>query len=99
MAFEQNINDLQEKNTQLQQTIVALAKGKEDLKALILKDKKKKPKKPTGLVNMGRRLRGPVRRASKLVTSSKEGDNQEREKREENFSPKEYDDESDYNEE
>ena len=79
--------------------IVALAKGKKDLKALILKDKKKKPKKPTGVVNLGRRIRGPVRRASELVISSKGRDNREGETREEDLSPRESDSESDYNEE
>ena len=78
---------------------MALAKGQEDLKALILKDKKKKPKKPAGVVNLGGRIRGPVRRASELVTSSKERDNQEEETREEDSSSKESDDESDYDEE
>ena len=79
--------------------IMALAKGQKDLKALILKDKRKKPKKPTGLVNLGRRIRGLVQRASELVTSSKEGDNQEEETREEDSSPKECDDEFDYDQE
>ena len=96
MALEQNIKDLQAQNAQFQQMIVALAKGQEDLKALILKDKRKKP---TGLVNLGRRIKGPARRASELVDSSKEGNNQEEETREEDSSPKEYDDESDYDEE
>ena len=67
---------------------MALAKGQEDMKALILRDKKKKPKKPAGVVNLGRRIRGPVRRASELATSSKEGDTQEGETREEDSSPK-----------
>ena len=37
--------------------IVALAKGKKDLKALILKDRKKKAKKTDGVLNLGRRFR------------------------------------------
>ena len=61
MALEQNIKDLQAQNAQFQQMIVALDKGKDDLKAIILKDKEKKPKKPIGVVNLGRRIRGPVR--------------------------------------
>ena len=99
MALEQNIKDLQAQNAQFQQMFVALAKGKEDLKALILKEKKKKPKKPTGVVNLERRIRGPVRQASKLATSSKEGDTQEGKTREKDLSPKGSDNESDYNEE
>ena len=51
MDFEQNTKDLHEQNTQFQQMIVALAKGQEDLKALIMNDKKKKWKKPAGVVN------------------------------------------------
>ena len=99
MTLEQTVKDIQTQNAQFQQMIMALAKGKEELKALIVKEKTKKPKKPIGVVNLGRRIRGPVRRASKLVTSSKEGDNQEGETREEDLSPKESDNESDYNEE
>ena len=43
-----------------------LAKGKEDLKALILKEKekkkkKKKKKKRVGALNMGRRFGGPLK--------------------------------------
>ena len=45
MALEQNIKDLQAQNAQFQQMFLALDKGREDLKALILKDKKKKAKK------------------------------------------------------
>ena len=71
MALEQTMKDLQVQNSQFQQMIMALAKGKEELKALIFKEKTKKPKKPTGVVNLGRRIRGLVRRASELATSSK----------------------------
>ena len=54
---------------------LALAKGQEDLKALILKDnKKKKTKKPVGVLNMGRRFRGSVNRAIDFATPSNEGD-------------------------
>ena len=77
---------------------MALTKGQEELKALLVKEKKN-PRKLAGVVNLGRRIRGPVQRASKLITSSKEGNNQEAETREEDFSPKESDDESDYDEE
>ena len=56
---------------------MALAQGKEELKALVIKEKKKKEKKPTGILNMGRRLRGPIKRALDLTTPSNEGDNHE----------------------
>ena len=52
MALEQNIKDLQAKNAQFQQMSMALAKGQEDLKALITKEKKKKAKKPDDILNM-----------------------------------------------
>ena len=51
-----------------------LAKGYEDLKALILKDKKKK-ERPVGVLNMGRRFKGPVRQVLELATPSRERDN------------------------
>ena len=48
-----------------------LAKGQEDLKALILKDKKKK-KRPVGVLNLGRSFKGPVKHVSELATPSRE---------------------------
>ena len=41
----------------------SLAKGQEELKALITKEKKEKIKKPSGILNMGRSLKGPIKRA------------------------------------
>ena len=78
--------------------IVALAKGQEELKALITK-KNKKTKRTVGVSHMSRRFRGPPRRAVELASSSKEGENQEVKSREEEPSPKESDNETDYNEE
>ena len=53
-----------------------------------------------GVLNMGRRFKGPVRQVSKLVTPSKERDNQEGEPREEDHSTRESEeDEADYTEE
>ena len=49
---------------------LALAKGQEDLKALILKDKKKKTKKLVGVLNLERRFRGPAERALEFATPS-----------------------------
>ena len=61
---------------------VALAKWKEDLKALILKEKKKKNKKKiVGILNLGRRFRRPLKQTVNLTSSSKEGENQEGETR------------------
>ena len=68
--------------------IVALAKGHEELKALIVK-KNKKTKKTAGATHMSRRFREPPRRVFELASSSKEGENQEGEVTEEGPSPKE----------
>ena len=56
-----------------------LAKGKKDLKTLILKDKKKKKKKKkkTVLLNMGRRFRNNLREDVDLSHSPRGGENQE----------------------
>jgi prephenate dehydrogenase len=58
MALEQTVKDLQTQNAQFQEMILNLAKGQEELKALITK---KKTKKSAGILNMGRRFRGPVK--------------------------------------
>ena len=55
---------------------MALAKGQEDLKALIIKEKTKKAKKPAGVLKFGRRFRGPAKRALDFPTPSNAGDNQ-----------------------
>ena len=99
MDLEQIVKDLQAQNAQFQQMFLALAKGQEDLKALILKDKKKKTKKPVGVLNMGRRLRGPAKRALEFATPSNEGDNQEEKTQEEDHSPGSVEEEADYAEE
>ena len=43
-----------------------LAKEQEELKALITKEGEEKIKKPAGILNMGRRLKGPIKRALEL---------------------------------
>ena len=91
MVLEQTVKDLQTQNAQFQKTIVALAKGKEELKALIVKEKTKKPRKIAGVVNLGRRFKGPLRQVVELTSSSKEEDNQEGETREEDPIPRESD--------
>ena len=77
MALEQTVKDLQAQNAQFQQMFLDMAKGQEDLKTLLLTDKKKKSKKSVGVLNLGRRLRGPVKRALDLSTPSNEGNNHE----------------------
>ena len=54
-----------------------MAKGQEDLKTLLLKDKKKNSKKSVGILNLRRRPRGPVKRALDLSTPSNIGDSHE----------------------
>ena len=56
MDLEQTVKDLQEKNAQFQQMYLTLAKGQEDLKTLLVEEKKNKAKKITGVLNMGRRF-------------------------------------------
>ena len=77
MDMEQTMKDLQAQNAHFQQMFLAMAKGKENLKALLLKDKKKKPKKSIGVLNLGRRPGGPVKRALDLSTPSNMGDSLE----------------------
>ena len=76
MALEQTVKELQAQNAQFQEMFLNLAKGQEDLKALILKDKKKK-KRPVGVLNLGRRFKGPVKPVSELATPSRDRDNQD----------------------
>ena len=52
---------------------MTLAKGKEELKTLLAKEKKKKEKKPTSVVIMGRRFQGQARRTLDFPTTSDEG--------------------------
>ena len=78
---------------------ISLAKGQEDLKALIMKEKKKKKKKSAGILNMGRRFGGPLKQPVDLTSSSKEGENQERQTREEEPIPEVSDNDTDYNDE
>ena len=74
MALEQTVKDLQAQNAQFQEMFLSLAKGQEELKALIAKEKKKKTKKPTGILNMGKRFRDPVKQAQDLDISLDEDD-------------------------
>ena len=58
MDLEQTVKDLQAQNMQFQQLLMTLAKGQEELKTLLAKEKekKKKDKKPTGVVILGIRF-------------------------------------------
>ena len=72
-STDQAIKALQAQNAQFQEMFMSLAKGQQDLKTLILKDKKKK----TVLLNMGRRFRNNLREEVDLTHSSGGGENQE----------------------
>ena len=65
----------------------------------MIKDKKNKAKKPVGILNLGRRFRGPAKRALDFTTSSGEGDNQEGKNKEGNNNPESEEDEAGYSEE
>ena len=93
MDLELTVKDLQAQNAQFQQKFLAMAKGQEDLKTLLLKDKKSK--KSVGVLNLRRRFKGPLKQPVDLASSSKEGENQEGETREEDPNPTVSEDESD----
>ena len=75
MDLEQTVKDLQAQNAQFQQMFLTLAKGQEDLKTLLVEEKKKKAKKITGVLNMGRRFHGRARWTLDFATSYGEKDN------------------------
>ena len=52
-----------------------------------------------GILNMGRRFGGPLKQSVDLTSSSKEGENQERQTREEDPNPEVSDNDTDYNDE
>ena len=58
MDLEKIVMDLQAQNSQFQEALLALAKGQQDMMALLVV--KKKPEK-RALVNMGRRFKESIR--------------------------------------
>ena len=73
MDLEQTVKDLQAQNSQFQQLLLTLAKGQEELKTLLEKEKEKNKKKPDGVVIMGRRFEGQARRTLEFPSTSEEG--------------------------
>ena len=73
MALEQTIKDLQAQHAQFQETLMNLAQGKKELLALVAK--KKKTKKPTVILNMGRMFKGPAQPIQVEDNSSEKDDN------------------------
>ena len=76
---DQAIKALQSHNAQFKEMFLNLAKGHEDLKTLILKERNKKKKKVV-LLNMGHKFGNRLRQEAHLSLSSKEEENQEEEK-------------------
>src|ERR1051325_10822625 len=64
MALEQTVKDLQIQNAQFQQMFTSLVQGQEDLKKLV-----NGKKKVVGLLNMGRRYKGGLKRVSRIEYS------------------------------
>ena len=72
MDLEKTVKDLQTQNSQFQEALLALAKGRQDMMALL--EVKKKPKKKTR-VNMGRRFKEKVHQIVVVEDSSEEYEN------------------------
>src|SRR4051812_14650273 len=71
MNLEQSVKDLQSQNTEFQALILNLSKGQDELKSLLTK-KEKKTKKPKGVLNLGRRSKGPLKKVEE-AEAPKEG--------------------------
>ena len=67
------MKDLQAKNSQFQQLLMTLAKGQEDLKVLLEKNKEKKKKKRPGVATFGRRFESDARRTLEFPSTFDEG--------------------------
>src|SRR3954463_13770683 len=80
MESEASIKNLEVQNAQVQVAILELAKGQQELKALILK-KKKKLKESAGLSYLRRKIKIPVKKIKKppipeIVGDGEQEDNQ-----------------------
>src|SRR3954469_21919840 len=79
MESEMSIKNLEAQNAQVQLAILEIAKGKQELKALMIK-KKKKPKGSAGLSQLKRKIRIPAKKFKKppfpeIVGDGEQGDN------------------------
>ena len=75
MALERTVKDLQTQHIEFQETLMNLAKGKQEIMELLTA--KKKTKKRAVILNMGRRFKGPAWLAQVEEVSFEEEDNQE----------------------
>src|SRR4051812_3036235 len=73
---ETSIKNLEEQNAQVQVEILELAKGQQELKALIIK-KKKKPKGSVGLSHLKRKIKIPVKKFKKPPIPETVGDGEQ----------------------
>src|SRR3954470_15810266 len=64
MEYKTSIKNLEAQNAHVQVAILELAKGQQELKALIIK-KKKKPKGSVGLSHLKRKIKIPVKKSKK----------------------------------
>ena len=94
-STEQAIKALQAQNAQFQELVMSLAKGQQDLKTLILKERKNKNKR-TIMFNTGRRFGNGLQNEVDLTTSSG-GKDSPQERRAP--SPVVFDNKTDYDEE
>ena len=95
-STEQAIKALQAQNAQFQELVMSLAQGQQDLKTLILKERKKKKKKRTVLFNTGSRFGNGLQNEVDMATSFV-GKDSPQERRV--HSPVVSDNETDYDEE
>src|SRR3954470_2796789 len=79
MEYKTSIKNLEAQNAHVQVAILELAKGQQELKALITK-KKKNPKGSVGVSHLKRKIKIPVKRSKKppipeIVGDGEQGDN------------------------
>ena len=72
MDIKQTVKDLQVQNAQFQATLLTLAKGQQDMMAMLTTKKKTKKK---ALINMDKRFKGPVRQVQIVEESFEEDEN------------------------
>ena len=78
MDIEQTVKDFQAQNSQIQETLLTLDKGQQELMAMLVAKKKNKKK---ALINMRKRFKGPVRQVQIVEESSEAYKNQDEEAR------------------
>src|SRR3954467_3962651 len=76
MESEMSIKNLEAQNAQVQVAILELAKGQQELKALIIK-KKKKPKGSVGVSHLKRKIKIPVKKFKKPPIPETVGDDEQ----------------------